>query len=220
MKNSSKFKVYTSQCGRSNANFLEPLGFTHTDIIESADVVLFGGGADVDPKNYGEEKGSGTYVSEHKEKLERADFAVAQKFGKKCFGICRGFQLLCTLAGGKLIQHVDHHGGYHKMSTFDGNIVNVNSLHHQMVNPYVLKNSNDYKIIAWTTKRLSSTYLGGSDKPVYLPWEFKEIEAAYFPKIDSFGVQWHPEMMFGSKDADPAITWVQQTFIKFFNNKL
>jgi putative glutamine amidotransferase len=220
MKSSNKHKVYTSECGSSNANFLKPLGFEATDLIESADVVLFGGGADIDPKNYGEQPGSQTYVSERKEKKERADFELAQKLGKPCFGICRGFQLLCTLAGGKLIQHVNNHGGYHKMSTFDGNTVLVNSLHHQMINPYVIKNPNDYKIIGWTTKRLSNTYLGAGDKPVYLPWEFKEIEAAFFPKINSFGVQWHPEMMFPSKDGDPAITWVQQTFIKFFNNKL
>lgn len=221
MKVLSNKRFYPSECSDYDGNFLEPLGFKPTGTIEAADVVIFGGGADVDPSKYGEEFASSTHVSLHKERREREDFATAMKLGKKCFGICRGHQLLCTLAGGKLIQHVNNHSGIHPISTFDGNQVSVNSIHHQMINPYVIKDSNAYKILAWTTKRRSTTYLGGGDKPILLPFEFKEIEAIYFPRINSLGVQYHPEMMYNRSDkANAAVDWTQQLFMKFYENKL
>lgn len=124
------------------------------------------------------------------------------------------------MAGGKLIQDVTNHGGDHSMTTFDGVKIRTNSIHHQMINPYNLKSDKDYKILGWTTKRISTRYLGAKDRPVYLPVEFKEIEAAYFPKINAMGIQGHPEMMFGYGSYDATIEWMQTTFMKFFNDEL
>src|ERR1700744_3795301 len=136
LKNLSNYKYYNSNSS-DHGNFLAPLGFSETKIIEQADIVIFGGGADITPERYGEQPGKRTYCSPAKEKQEVEDFKIAQSLGKKCLGICRGLQLLCTLAGGKLIQHISNHGGCeHTIDTFDGNRVKVNSLHHQMVNPY------------------------------------------------------------------------------------
>lgn len=186
------YKYYTSTCGPSNGNFLKDLGFTHTTDLKKSDVIIFGGGADINPETYGELPAGRTYVSDAREKVEKADFREGLKLGKKMFGICRGQQLLCALAGGKLIQDVTGHGGDHSITTFDDLKVRTNSIHHQMINPYVIKNPKDYKILAWSTKRLSSRYIGARDKPVYLPWDFKEIEAIIFPKINAFSVQFHP----------------------------
>lgn len=215
-----KFKFYTSACSLHNGNFLGPLGFEGTKEYDEANVVLFGGGADIDPATYGEKPSIHTSASPATEKIERADFMRAKKDGKVMVGICRGAQLLTAMAGGKLIQDVTGHSGFHTMTTFDGIEVKTNSLHHQMVNPYAIKNKHDYKILAWSTKRRSSRYLGAGDKSVYLPWDFKEIEAVAFPKIKAIGFQFHPEMMFGSKDYDPVMTWTQNIFMKFFNGEL
>lgn len=106
------------------------------------------------------------------------------------------------------------------MTTYDKVQVRVNSIHHQMINPYNLKSGRDYKILAWTTKRISKRYLGAKDRTIYLPFEFKEIEAAYFPKINAMGIQSHPEMMYGSRTYEATISWMQNTFMKFFNNEL
>lgn len=221
MKDLSKFKYYASACHSSHGNFLAPLGFESTNNIEEADVIIFGGGADVDPAQYGEEPGSRTHTSEHREEEERRDFEFGKKTGKKFFGICRGHQLLCTLANGKLIQHVTNHAGNeHSIDTYDGLKMRTNSIHHQMINPYVIKNPNDYQILAWSSKRISKSYLGAKDKPVYLPHEFKEIEAIRFPRIKAFSVQYHPEMMFGYKEGEAVVTWTQKMFMKFFNNEL
>jgi hypothetical protein len=111
----------------------------------------------------------------------------------------------------------------HEMSTYDGITVRTNSLHHQMANPYDM-NPKDYRILAWSSKRISDRYLGAKDKSVMLPFHFKEIEAIYFPNIKAIGVQYHPEMMWregaSAKDREPVMTWTQKTFLRFFHDKL
>lgn len=215
----SKKKYYTSECGQSNGNWIEPLGFEHTRDIRKADVIIFGGGADVEPSTYGEEPASGTYTNPNREKGERRDFKIAQDLGIPSVGICRGHQLLCALSGGKLIQDVSNHSGTHPVETFDGMVIVTNSIHHQMINPYDMEASK-YRILAWT-KRRSPHYIGAKDKKVYLPHNFKEIEAVYFPHTNSLGYQYHPEMMFGGRNqGEPAITWTQNIFMKFFEGKL
>lgn len=213
-------RYYCSECDNGHGNWLRPLGFEPTNNLEEADVIIFGGGSDVDPKNYGENKNPRTYSSPKRDESEKKDFQKALQLGIPMYGICRGIQFLCAMAGGKLIQHVNNHGGSnHPISTFDELNIIANSLHHQMVNPYSLKNG-DYRILAWAPNRLSDTYLGPTDKSITLPWDFKEIESVYFPKIKAMGVQYHPEMIYNEKDNSPIIEWTQKTFNKFFNNQL
>ena len=209
---------YCSECS-DHGNWLNPLGFKQIDNIEQADLVIFGGGSDVDPATYGEKKNPRTYSHSARDIGEKRDFKIALEKGIPMYGICRGIQFLCAMAGGKLIQHVNNHGGSHRVSTFDELVIEANSMHHQMINPYGLPAGN-YKILAWTPSRLSNTYLGETDKSITLPWDFKEIEAAYFPKINAMGVQYHPEMMYGSKNYGPVMQWTQNTFTKFFNKQL
>ncbi len=220
METKNEHKFYASATSKGHGNWLTPLGFSSTDVLEDADVIIFGGGADIDPATYGEEPSKRTYTSPEREKEEKEDFDKGRKLGKKMVGICRGLQFLCAMAGGKLIQDVTNHHGDHFMTTFDKMNFRTNSIHHQMINPYVIKNPKDYKILAWTTKKISSRYFGAGDKSIWLPHEFKEIEAAYFPKIDSFGVQYHPEMMYYGSHTNAAVEWTQNTFRKFFNNEL
>ena len=213
-------KYYCSQCSIGHGNWLEPLGFESTRSLKEADVIIFGGGADIDPVSYGEETNKRTYSSPGREKMERSDFFEALELKKKMVGICRGHQFLTVMAGGKLIQHVNNHSGDHTITTFDERTVRANSLHHQMINPYGM-NNKDYKILAWTSSNISDSYLGGKEKSITLPWDFKEIESIYLPKIDALGYQYHPEMIYGSQRyTNDIINWTQTTFNKFFNNLL
>ena len=219
MKELSKYKYYASACHHSHGCFLNSLGFENTDNIEEADVIIFGGGADIDPATYDEKPSCRTHPSKEREKIEKKDFRYAVQHGIRMIGICRGLQFLCAMGGGKLIQDVSGHGGSsHHMTTLDGLNIKVNSLHHQMINPYAIKNKHDYQILAWTTKRRSNRYLGAGEKSIYLPYDFKEVEACYFPKIKALGWQYHPEMM--GKDYEPAITWTRNIFTKFFEGNL
>jgi hypothetical protein len=75
------------------------------------------------------------------------------------------------------------------MSTAIGDLrFEINSLHHQMVIP------SDYShIIGVATTPRSKQYIGNHDMEV--EYRGVEVEAAVFPEIRAFGVQYHPEMM-------------------------
>lgn len=88
-----KYKYYASATSKSHGNWLEPLGFESTDKLEEADLVVFGGGADIEPATYGEKPNSRTYASPQREKQERQDFEKATKLGIKMYGTCRGLNL-------------------------------------------------------------------------------------------------------------------------------
>lgn len=220
-------KYYGSFEHYHEGNWLEPLGFEKTTKLEDADVVVFGGGKDVDPGFYGDKLGPYTCKPSERDRREKKDFERVQELRKegksiKSVGVCRGLQLLCALSGGKLIQHIGHnHQGRHRIATFDKKELEVNSIHHQMIYPYKM-DKKDYKILSWSNKPIAGVYLDGKNSSMWLPEGFKEIEAAYFVNTDSFGVQFHPEMMFkkGSEEQVEAVKWTQETFMKFFNNNL
>ncbi len=93
------------------------------------DLIVFSGGADINPDIYGEENYH-SYCNLHRDKREIDVFDFAQENDIPCFGICRGHQMLNALVGGKLIQHIDiPHPSPHILDS--GQI--VNSLHHQGV---------------------------------------------------------------------------------------
>lgn len=188
LKDKKVFVVYGSEYDSSWT------GLTYTKKYEDADVVLFTGGSDINPKYYGENKGKYTYCSESRDTLEFEYLNRAIKDGKYLIGICRGHQWLGIMAGCRLIQHVDNHGSQNHAVVFNnGDLLRTNSIHHQMVNPFTL-DSKEFELIAWTVKNHSDRYLNGDDEETVLPDNFVECEVVYFNKIKGFGVQSHPEM--------------------------
>ena len=153
-------------------------------------LVLFTGGEDISPELYGETspKGVCSYSIE-RDIYEKNIFNHAVKHSVKMTGICRGIQFLNVMAGGKMIHHLNAHGGcMHEMSTSREEKVQVNSYHHQMVLP-----PKDAVIIGWASEIRSNVYIGDKDLEVKPP--SKEIEAVIYPNINAAGVQYHPEMM-------------------------
>lgn len=228
MTNSEKhsLKVYASYGHTGETNWIVPLGFEQTQNIDQADVVVFGGGKDIDPGFYGEKVGARTDSPSNRDKKEKEDFDYVQRLRKegknvKIVGVCRGLQLICALSGGRLIQDVSNHCGNHFMSTFDKQKIPVNSIHHQMIYPYNLE-KDKYKILGWSTNNLSSRYLNGKDKSMWLPTNFKELEVVLFKDTAALGYQLHPEMLFSRKNAEwgPTVKWCQDIFLDFYNDKL
>lgn len=213
------FKFFCTAGAYGHGNWMQPLGGVQVGDLSKADVILFGGGADIRPSTYGEKPADRTHTSPEREKIEVDDFHEARRRGIKSVGICRGHQLLCALAGGKLIQDVTSHSGTHPMSTYDDQEITVNSLHHQMINPYNLK-PHEFNILGWSTKRRSKWYIGGGNRKMYLPINFQEIEAIEFPKINALGFQYHPEMMYDEDKRVAAVAWTQSTFLKFLEDKI
>ncbi len=155
---------------------------------------VFTGGVDVDPKMYGEERSSHTgNPNVPRDQFESMIFDLVH--GKvPLLGVCRGMQFVNVKMGGKLKQHVEGHArvaknkdSVHKLTLkkdsrfatlFKTPVVEVNSSHHQVVDPKALGKGLR---VAGTAKVEGSSEvveaLEGTDKHYVLL------------------VQWHPERM-------------------------
>jgi len=152
-------------------------------------LVLFTGGADVDPRFYGDTSPQGfCQTNPERDIFEISIFKKAVKAEVLMTGICRGLQFLNAMSGGKMIHHLENHGfGTHDMITDCGDVIPVNSLHHQMILPGM-----DSIVTGWT-ESLSKLHIGQNDEEIN--WPGVNYEAAIYPNTKCFGVQYHPEML-------------------------
>ena len=175
------------------------------------DALVIWGGEDISPSIYGDTVhamcGASSTLSE-RDRLEVNACLEAIDRDIPIIGVCRGAQLVCALAGGRLIQHVDNHGGNHMMETFDGQMIVTSSVHHQMMYPFNLP-KDQYSMIAWADKPRSTRYMIGDKFPEMLDKmggdDRIEPEIIWFPKIKALAIQGHPE--FHSDPYDPFVTY-------------
>ncbi len=158
---------------------------------ESIDLVLFTGGEDVHPNFYGGVDCGISYTNLKRDSYEMALLDFCMKHKIKMTGICRGFQFLNVMAGGKMYQDIDNHGVYRHPAYFrsTGEIYKVSSTHHQLV----ILPSSAIPMVWADPKR--SNYYNGPDGLIDVNGPSKEIEGAIFPNLNAFGVQYHPEIM-------------------------
>ena len=163
------------------------------DLHKDLRLVIFWGGEDLNPWFYGEPN-TRSYCDTYISNRDATEWAIASQCAEMeipMLGICRGAQLLCANAGGKLWQHVDNHAygsrESHKILTKDGDLLMVNSAHHQMMRPpdhaIVLANSH--------VVRSPVKYDGEGRKETNEP----EAEIVYFPSTNALSVQPHPEWL-------------------------
>jgi GMP synthase-like glutamine amidotransferase len=162
--------------------------------LEDADVVVFTGGADINPKIYGKKAHGSTYFSEYRDAYELEAFNQMRP-DQLAVGLCRGAQLLCALNGGILVQNVSSHCGGHRMMNSEGVTFPITSIHHQMMYPWDMP-EGDYDVLFWAD-HLSRYYEGdGVDPDLILRNVEPEICVFHkegLPKCLS--IQGHPEMM-------------------------
>lgn len=163
-----------------------------SSVVQSDDAVIFTGGADVFPGFYGEQPLSTTYFDAKRDAEELNAWKKAKRLGVPCIGICRGAQLLCVANGGKLAQHVRGHTSNHKMRTSKGNVLSVNSTHHQMMLP------NDRGIILAWAESVATEY---STEPEKKKGKFIEPEVVWYPDTKDLCIQYHPERMDYTQEA-------------------
>lgn len=164
--------------------------------LSQGDILVVHGGADISPSLYNKAKSNRTWADDRpstRDNIEWTMMQAAKAKGIPIIGICRGAQMLCALAGGYLIQHVNGHGGNHIVTTVDGQEFTTNSIHHQMMYPFDVK----HELLAWSKEKKSDIYYDVNEK---VNVEV-ESEFVYFPEIKGFAIQWHPEMMSSSSDA-------------------
>ena len=200
-------------------NFLSQFGnvvILDNKSIQNIDLLVLPGGPDVDPFRYG--KVPSLLTGKPDPHLEFFDKILLPKYIKKevpIFGICRGHQTLAVHMGAKLIQHMYHPTNHEscrnetihevkmvldkkefRIPPFMEGLKNqfVNSMHHQVVS------SNNLPDDILPVYRFENDVKKG---PKYK----EEIEALYFPTINSISVQWHPEEIWDNFSIE-AITYL------------
>lgn len=169
-----------------------------SDDVENFDLVIFTGGADINPALYGQENLYSSY-SEVRDGIEVPILKKALELNKKIFGVCRGHQLINAVLGGLLIQDIYNqlgfsHGGSHKINwTGEPSDIypffenGVNSIHHQGV------------IEVGEGLTPTSEYGG-------------VIESTEGDKILS--VQWHPEFMYPTFGSRGFFDWMSTEWLQ------
>lgn len=163
--------------------------------MEGIDAFLLWGGTDIHPSLYGEEHNGFSQAPAEPSTRDVFEWN-ALKYCKAnnipTIGVCRGAQLQCAFAGGKLFQHVTGHTmGDHMMVTSTGERMYTTSAHHQMLD---LRATN-HELLAWAEHPLSRVYYGRDNiNDAYAKsTTFKEPEVVYFPDIKALAIQGHPE---------------------------
>ncbi len=181
--------------------------------MEDADLVVFTGGQDINPSLYGEPRHPLTHYSQRRDDYEVTEFKKAQSMGKNLLGICRGAQLLCAMAGGKLVQHQENNGSHvvHRNDIeFGPDEYLVTSCHHQAQYPWGLP-YGDWTLLGHSIDQ-SFFHEDGNKKELLegmahvCEWgggragnSLVEVEDVYYGKIKALAIQSHPEWC--SKDS-------------------
>jgi hypothetical protein len=211
-------KIYVAGVGNQcygYSNWLQGTGFVKN--IEDCDLVLGLGGSDVSSHYYNQKDSGLLHCNYSTDKLEYRDFKRAIELGKKIVGTCKAAQWASALSGGAIFQHINH-PYRHKIKTFDGKELLMNSLHHNMIDLSNLKENEDYSLLGWT-ENLSPYHINGDKENIEC---FKEPEVVFFKKTKWLGFQNHNEMLYrnGDKDCQKTIEWSQEILNRFMDDKL
>lgn len=213
--NQEKIKIYHVAGWENYSNWIENRIIVKN--IEEADMVVFEGGEDVSPEYYNEPAHKTTSPNKARDIKEWKEMQLAVSLNKPILCICRGAQLACAFAGGRLVQHMENNDYIHPIKTSTGESITVTSLHHQAQFPFVLPET-DYKILGWAENE-SSYHLDGEDKEMNPP---KECEIVYYTKLNCLGIQSHPEMCYPPIKLweKTMIDYMQELVIKLLKNEL
>src|SRR5215469_7707144 len=179
-----------------------PVDLRYSDVTKCDAIVLWGG-TDINPAIYGAipHPMNGYNPSSMRDETEQFYIRRAVEHNIPIIGVCRGAQLVCAMAGGKLVQHMNGHGSDHDIVTKDGKVYQSSSSHHQMMYPFGMP-EECYDILAWSSIKRSTKYEGENGNRMDTPEV--EPEVVLFPKIRALAIQGHPEWM---EDEEPFVQW-------------
>jgi gamma-glutamyl-gamma-aminobutyrate hydrolase PuuD len=174
-----------------------------------ADLVVFTGGADVDPAYYmepGQRRHPEVRCNKDRDERDIKMYLHCLSEGIPMLGVCRGAQFIHVMNGGKLYQHVTNHKGNHSMldvrtHTF---IQTVSSTHHQACIP------NNRMEILGTTDQRSEKWI---DATSLEKTKTRDLEAFFYRDICALGVQGHPEYKGYHQYTQWVLTQIQEMII-------
>lgn len=176
----------------------------YADSLDKVSAIVIWGGTDISPALYNEPKTLNNYGPINPSDRDLFEWMLmkeALEKKKPIIGVCRGAQMLCALAGGKLAQDIQGHNcGQHQITTYDGNEFSVTSAHHQMM----YHSDIEHMLLAWSTGKRSDRYEGLTDNEISKLGGI-EPEVVYFPEVNGMAIQGHPEWMTKS---EPFVPWI------------
>ena len=233
---SNTIKVFVVGYGSGYASWIQDKILVED--IEEADVIVFTGGQDINPKIYGCQQHETTYFSQSRDDFELSMYHQVRP-DQICYGACRGAQLGAALNGAILVQDVENHwcSGTHYITVFNDNstmeyfdeigikaedYLQVPSLHHQMIYPYDLSEKDCTLMYVSKTNR-SSYYHGDKidKRKINILRELGEPEVMIFHKENEpvfFGVQGHPEMLRSDHPTNIEFNKILRALIKLKKN--
>lgn len=179
--------------------------------VDSVDAVVLWGGTDINPAIYKAKPHPLNGYNPSSMRDEREVFYVKRAIdrGIPLIGVCRGAQLLCAMAGGKLVQHMNgHHSDHPVIIAGTSTVYQSSSSHHQMMWPF----EAEHVMLADSMPR-SSRYEGESREDVMTPPSDPEV--VLFPKIKALAIQGHPEWQ---DDDEPFVVWCVAQAKKLLEN--
>lgn len=184
------YKVFIENGFHAYTDLFVKLGFKVVNTIGESDVVVFTGGADVDPSLYNHKQHPRTFYNTNRDMAEKEIYQYALNLGKAFVGICRGGQFLNVMNGGTMYQDVTLHTRDHVMVDVEtGQKLLVSSTHHQMMNP-----ADNAIIIAEAPFPCMAEYYEEGNMFVVEQLE-KGIEVVLYPNTRSLCFQPHPEFV-------------------------
>lgn len=155
---------------------------------ETADLVVFVGGVDVDPALYGQKAHPKTDVPDHhRDGEDMALYMTCLTQGIPMLGVCRGAQFLNVMNGGTLYQDVTNHVGDHDVYDIRARkTFKASSVHHQLV----VRNTLGGMTVLADASRQSKKY---GETIQEIEGTGLDVEAFFYRDTCSLGVQGHPE---------------------------
>jgi GMP synthase-like glutamine amidotransferase len=203
-----------------------------TEVLDpfDADIVMLTGGSDISPSLYGEEALNTTKTNPKRDAAEVSLIArVRNRAYKKnqrvaFIGICRGAQLLCTLSGGSLWQHVHNHGVDHTVKDLATNrIYKCSSTHHQQMRMPIPDAKVKFSILAIALDRndevrRETEKFGVVERPQ--THDCMDIEAMWFEDTKSLCFQPHPEYLGYPQCKNLFMEYVRKIVLPSFESKV
>lgn len=171
-------------------------------IVDQFDGILFAGGDDLDPKNYGEDwHPQAQPIDPEREKFEMALLAEVEKRRLPVLGVCLGCQLLNVYRGGKLVQFLPDLAGdrtiEHRKFGLDWTKRHEIKLDSSSV---VAKALGKNEVVANSSHKQAVKEPGRGLRIIATAPD-GVIEGIEDPSMPMFvGVQWHPERMHEEAD--------------------
>jgi gamma-glutamyl-gamma-aminobutyrate hydrolase PuuD len=172
---------------RAFANMFVRSYCTRADSPDTADLVVFTGGCDVNPALYNEDVHRSVHFDDNRDRNDMHLFEHCLDNGIPMLGVCRGMQFGHVMLGGKLYQDVSGHYGDHAMWDIERGymIDKISSVHHQVCMP----GNPGMKVLA-DHQLFAERWLNSTDKIEKVE---QDIEALWYEDACFLGVQGHPE---------------------------